>query len=79
MRPERVNSSSALSKLAESLPLGWMTGFNHSTSFPQMGCASTASRERIQLRLPSKVLISPLCATIRNGCARNQLGEVLVL
>src|SRR2546429_1130305 len=30
-------------------------------------------------RSPSSVLISPLCATIRNGCARDQLGDVLVL
>ena len=37
-----------------------------------------AWRERIQLRLPCSVLISPLCAMKRNGCARSQVGKVLV-
>ncbi len=42
-----------------------------------------AWRERIQLRLPCSVLISPLCAMYRNGCARSHdrervRGEALV-
>ena len=40
--------------------------------------ASSASRARIQLRLPLAVLISPLWAIIRNGCASSQAGKVLV-
>ena len=40
--------------------------------------ASIVSRARIQLRLPRAVLISPLWAMKRNGCASGQLGNVLV-
>ena len=40
--------------------------------------ASSASRARIQLRLPRTVLISPLCAMNRNGWANGQAGNVLV-
>ena len=38
----------------------------------------SASRARIQLRLPITVLISPLCAMNRNGWASGQLGNVFV-
>lgn len=38
----------------------------------------TASRARIQLMLPRRVLISPLCPSERNGCASGHLGIVLV-
>ena len=37
-----------------------------------------ASRARIQLRLPRNVLISPLCAMYRYGCASGHDGNVLV-
>jgi hypothetical protein len=40
--------------------------------------SSCASRARMRLRLPLMVLISPLCAITRNGCASGQLGKVLV-
>ena len=40
--------------------------------------SSSASRARIQLRLPITVLISPLWAMNRNGWASGQLGNVLV-
>ena len=40
--------------------------------------ASSASRARIQLRLPCTVLISPLWAMKRYGWASGQLGKVLV-
>ncbi len=40
--------------------------------------ASWLSRARIQLRLPLTVLISPLCAMIRNGWASGQDGKVFV-
>ncbi len=36
------------------------------------------SRAAIQLRLPRTVLISPLCATSRNGCASGHDGKVFV-
>ena len=32
----------------------------------------------IQLMLPFSVLISPLWASMRNGCASRQVGKVLV-
>ncbi len=35
-------------------------------------------RARIHARLPVIVSISPLCATVPNGCTSRQLGEVLV-
>ncbi len=38
----------------------------------------TPSRARIQLMLPRSVLISPLWDMKRFGCARSQLGNVLV-
>ena len=37
-----------------------------------------ALREFAQPRLASMVLISPLCASRRNGCANGQRGAVLV-
>ena len=40
--------------------------------------ASWASRAVIQFRLPLTVLISPLCAMSRYGCASGQDGKVLV-
>ncbi len=40
--------------------------------------SSIASRARMRLRLPRTVLISPLCATNRNGCASGHDGNVLV-
>jgi hypothetical protein len=42
------------------------------------GLLSIASRARIQLRFPCTVLISPLCAMYRYGCARGHDGNVLV-
>lgn len=38
----------------------------------------SASLVRIEFRLPARVLISPLCAMRRNGCARFQLGKLFV-
>ena len=42
------------------------------------GVCISASRARIQLRLPCSVLISPLWATCRYGCASGHDGNVLV-
>ena len=42
------------------------------------GVRISASRARIQLRLPCSVLISPLWAIMRYGCASGHDGKVLV-
>ena len=42
------------------------------------GVCISASRARIQLRLPCSVLISPLCARYRYGCASGHDGNVFV-
>ncbi len=39
---------------------------------------NSASRARIRFRLPRTVLISPLCAMKRKGCASGQAGKVFV-
>eukprot|EP00964_Phaeocystis_antarctica_P108218 scaffold72828_cov69-Phaeocystis_antarctica.AAC.3 len=45
---------------------------------PSAAETSDASRERIWFLLPRSVLISPLWQSARKGCARLQLGKVLV-
>ena len=47
-------------------------------SSPKSSDASCDSRARIQLTFPRSVLISPLWAIIRYGCASSQLGNVFV-
>ena len=71
-------SSSTSSKDAESLAPGVQIGNSRSRSPGIRSESSSASRARIQLRLPITVLISPLCAMNRNGCDSGQLGKVLV-
>ena len=61
-RPPRCSSSSTSSKLAESLAPGVMIGKIRSRSPGKRSLASRSSRARIQLRLPCRVLISPLWA-----------------
>ena len=53
-------------------------GNSRSRSPGMTSLASSASRARIQFRLPLTVLISPLWAIIRNGWASSQAGKVLV-
>ena len=53
-----------------------MTGLNSAMS--KRGVFHTLLRACAQRRLPSMVLISPLCASRRNGCASGQRGSVLV-
>jgi hypothetical protein len=77
-RPERTNSSIALSRLAESLPSRQITSRMRSTLEPQSGEASSGWRIAMAFRLPQRVLISPLWASSRKGCASGQLGRVLV-
>ena len=59
-------------------PIGQITGSSALSCSPQTAEVSSGSRAFIQLRLPSRVLISPLCPIMRNGCASFQFGSVLV-
>ena len=72
------SSSRTSSKDAESLAPGVQIGKSRSRSPGITSLDSSASRARIQLRLPITVLISPLWAMNRNGCDSGQLGNVLV-
>ena len=63
---------------AESEMSSRRSGWIFSMSSPNSGEASWSSRARIQLRLPRSVLISPLWASMRYGCASSQLGNVFV-
>ena len=78
LRPDMTRNSSTLSSEALSLISGWMIG-RISSIFGMRGEDRTLSRASIQLRLPRMVLISPLCAKRRNGCASPHVGKVLVL
>src|SRR5471032_2031491 len=77
-RPERVSSSRQLSNMAESEPSVSMTVRILSRSLPKSPERIIDCRACIQLMLPRKVLISPLCEMYRYGCARPQDGKVLV-
>src|SRR5690606_39865349 len=71
--------SSDLSKLAESELVGSHTGrIIFRSSFEKTEDSNVASPARSQFRLPFKVLISPLWAMYRKGCASFQEGKVLV-
>ncbi len=76
-RPPRCSSSSTSSNEPESEPPGVHTGSSGARSPSRSDC-SVPSRAATQFRLPRTVLISPLCAIIRNGCASGQDGKVLV-
>jgi len=78
LRPDMTRNSSTLSSEALSLMFGWMMG-RSSLMSPRAGEDRTLSRASIQPRLPRMVLISPLCAKRRNGCASPHVGKVLVL
>ena len=77
--PPCMSSSKTLSKMPESLWPGWITGFSFSMLSPNSGEDMVFSRAFILLMLPRRVLISPLCAMKRKGCARGQDGKVFVL
>ena len=61
-RPVITRNSRTLSKVAVSLPPSRMTGRIFCKSSPSTADRSSPSRARIQLMLPRRVLISPLCA-----------------
>jgi hypothetical protein len=77
LRPVRVSSSSTSSKDAESLAPSVQIGSSGRMS-PISSDSSCDWRARIQLRLAPTVLISPLCASMRSGCASGHDGNVLV-
>ena len=79
LRPLRTSSSTSLSSAPESLLSACTGGSRSSMRAPHTGAARSGSRARIHARLPSSVLISPLWAIRRMGCARLHLGAVLVL
>ena len=76
--PDMTRNSSTLSREALSLIPGCMIG-RISLISPSIGVESTLSRASIHPRLPRMVLISPLCASRRKGCASPHVGKVLVL
>jgi len=65
-----------LSRLCESEPSRLTSGARSDSS--TSGDLYFPERAQTQLRLPLIVLISPLCASMRNGWARRQRGSVLV-
>jgi hypothetical protein len=77
-RPPRTISSKTLSSVAVSDPPACTTGLMSSMNGSSSGCESRVSWLFIQLTLPCSVLISPLCAIMRKGCASRQVGKVLV-
>jgi len=77
-RSARTSTSNTLSSVAVSEPPAWITGLMLSMNASSDGEDSRVSWLFIQLMLPVTVLISPLCASMRNGCASFQVGNVLV-
>ena len=65
-----------LSRLCESDPCKDTSGCSRAKS--TRGDDQRAPRAIDHCRFPSIVLISPLCASSRNGCASFQAGAVLV-
>ena len=75
--PDIFSNSKTLSKAAESEAPGCITGFKFSI-FSNNGLSISSSWTFIQLQFPLKVFISPLWAMALKGCAKSQLGNVLV-
>ncbi|MNY16219.1 hypothetical protein D3C86_1494730 [compost metagenome] len=75
--PPVTISSSMLSMLEESEPTRLTSGPSSSRS-KIWSLANFNRRAWAQLRLPVMVLISPLWARKRNGCANGHFGSVLV-
>ena len=73
-----TKNSSTLSIEALSLMPGCMMGRICEIS-PSASDDNTLSLASIHARFPRIVFISPLCAIIRNGCAKLHVGKVLVL
>ena len=66
LRPPIIRNSTTLSSVPESELPSWMMGFIFSISAAvKSGESMMASRAFDQLMLPRRVLISPLCASVR--------------
>jgi len=77
-RPASWSSSATSSSDCESDAPSEQMGNRSSGWRPSTAPDSEDWRARIQLRLPTTVLISPLCASVRMGWASGQDGNVLV-
>ena len=77
-RPARTTPSSTASSAIESEVSGSISGKSSLLWAPKTSLAARVSWLAIQFLLPRTVLISPLWASIRKGCARRQVGKVLV-
>ena len=78
LRPARTRTSNTASSAAESDDPCAMIGLMSSAMSPKVALAMRISWLFIQLMLPFSVLISPLWASMRNGCASHHCGKVLV-
>ena len=76
--PATTRNSSRLSNLVESLPSVSRIGRISAKRFLSLPPSIAAAAASTACSQPLSVLISPLCATMRIGCARSQLGNVLV-
>jgi len=74
--PPACSSSSIESRLIESEPSTSIGVSNSDGSSDSV--RHTCARACAHTRLPEIVLISPLCASMRNGCASGQRGLVFV-
>ena len=77
-RPDRTKASNTASSAAVSDAPAGISGLMSSECSPNAAAAILISWLFIQLLLPRIVLISPLCAKVRNGCASHHCGKVLV-
>ena len=77
-RPERQIASNTASSAAVSDAPAGITGLMSSELSPNAIEAMRISWLSIQFLLPRIVLISPLCARQRKGCASHHCGKVLV-
>ena len=77
-RPARTSTSNTASSAPESDDPFGTIGLISSAISPNALDAIRISWLRIQFTLPFSVLISPLWASIRNGCASHHCGKVLV-
>ena len=77
-RPDRQIASNTASSAAVSDAPAGISGLMSSECSPNESAAILISWLFIQFLLPRIVLISPLCASVRNGCASHHCGKVLV-
>ena len=78
LRPDRTRTSNTASSAPESEVPAGMIGLISSAASPKLFDAMRISWLFIQLTLPFSVLISPLWASMRKGCASHHCGKVLV-